>query len=864
MRERKTNQIKKGLATGLAILLVLALVLSMVAPFFSAVLYAAPIPSTVSVAAIPSDEVSSYEKMPVEFGNENFQIQGDIGFDNKYMLEKRTPFKFIVTNNGDDFKGEFQLRVYLYDSMNGYSNEYTVYYVPLELPSNATKEISMDVNIFSIRKYFTISMVNDSGNMVTQQNFSAEARDPFSIWTGILSENPSELVYLKDDGKQVTQSSGRAYGTEMYNTVFFTKNSFPDNEEVMKNFRMLIINDFNTETLSEEQIKALKNWVYAGGLLVLGTGVNADKVLGGLEELAVFRATSTVDTAFVRDIETLVNVSDANMEGEKICIEEDVYTSYLHLGSGGIVLHKYDLGKNISFHSADFIGFLRTLYASFDPYRFDVTQSYFYNETQRDYYTFETVSRRQPVVIDNAIGLIYTLILIYMFAIGPVLYIILKKKDKREKGWVIIPAVSVVVMVIVYLLGTNSYYRNSIFRSVYYIDAKCGSPVASANIYASVTSGEKGDLKFTTDADIKVDVTGVNANYYYRYDNEGTEKCVLKINATGSPEITYFGAESWSSNSFTATKTIDLGGSINADITVKGDNLVGTITNDTSFDWEDAVLNFGNQFVYVGYISAGAQVNIFNEINNQQYLGSGGYYYMYDQMLRDIFGTDYFTYGINFFENNIERKNRYTKNNRYELIAGSFRNSMISTSVNLDWMQETGEYAFDGKLYAFNNTESMIEEDKYLNGKKMKEQQETMIVLNIPLHIDTATTFTLPFGMINPSTVYGGNGEQIDMYSDGYMYSYTDQSFIAEFILPQNVKIENFKIESFEIEWNSYGHLISGQIFNFETNEWEETNFGVYRDTAPYINDDGMLMVQGYFDSKEAETPRISLKGGVQ
>ena len=862
MNGKKTNQAKKLMVTVLAVILILSLVLSMAAPFLSAIAYASPVthPTTsVGVArTIPEEQVGSNKKS-VDFGTDTFQIQGEIGFDSKYMLEKQTPFKFIVTNRGDDFKGELQLRVHLYDAVDDYSNEYIVYYVPMELPSNAIKEVTMEVNIFSVRRLFTVSMVDDSGMVMSQQSFSAEAKDPSSVWTGILSENPAELVYLKNDIKEANVDSYQVYGADMYNTVFLTKNSFPDNEEVLKNFRMIIINDFNTDVLSDEQLTALKNWVHMGGLLVLGTGVSADKVLGGLGDIATFNTTSNVGTVLMYDKE-LVSVADAEIEGGTVCIDKDIYTSYLHLDRGTVVLHRYDLGKHPIFQSTESVESLTFLYNSFNVDRFSIHNSYFFDTNTTDYYVLEGISRRSALVVDTTIGVIYIVVLAYILAIGPILYIILKKKDKREKGWVIIPLLAFVITMAVYLLGTNSYYRNSIFNSVSYIDAKIGSPIGNADIYGNITSGEKGNLKFTTDADIKMNVANVNSGYHYRYNNTSSEECIMKINATGSPEVTYLGKESWSANGFTAFKTMDLGGSLDADIKFSENMVIGTITNDTSYDWEDAVLVFGNQVIYIGYISAGSQLQVLSEIDAEAYSNTGSYYQPHEEMLREIFNVDYnYSYGINFFENKEDRKNKYVAYNRYELIR-SIIDSSNRLIPNAGMPNQYGEeYILEGRLFAFNNTEMIIEGDKYLNGKKMNEQQEAMITWDIPLKFDAMGVPVIPFGMISPSNIYGSEGHAIDRYSYGYMYSYADQNFIVEFIVPSNI---GFK--SFEIEWSSYGYMTLGQIFNFKTNEWEETNFGKYSDVEPYISNEGTILIQGKFDSNEAQVPRISLEGGVQ
>ena len=47
---------------------------------------------------------------------------------------------------------------------------------------------------------------------------------------------------------------------------------------------MLLITDFNSETLTEEQTEAIWKWVHRGGILLFGTGARGDETLSAFSK----------------------------------------------------------------------------------------------------------------------------------------------------------------------------------------------------------------------------------------------------------------------------------------------------------------------------------------------------------------------------------------------------------------------------------------------------------------------------------------------------------------------------------------------------------------------------------------------------
>ncbi|HOQ17349.1 MAG TPA: hypothetical protein PLG49_08260 [Defluviitaleaceae bacterium] len=134
---RRSKEKQRKLAAFLAFLIVIAMILSIILPF---VTYAAE--------------------------TEDIIIKGEIGFNNKYKVGGTTPITIEITNNGEDFKGEVQVKI-LKEEYNNVTN-YIVYAKDIELPRGSTKKFDMVVTTSNMQRYFNIELTD--GKKYCQEN----------------------------------------------------------------------------------------------------------------------------------------------------------------------------------------------------------------------------------------------------------------------------------------------------------------------------------------------------------------------------------------------------------------------------------------------------------------------------------------------------------------------------------------------------------------------------------------------------------------------------------------------------------------------------------------------------------------------
>lgn len=99
------------------------------------------------------------------------------------------------------------------------------------------------------------------------------SRDMGRLLIGGLAGEEEELSYF--DGVHLE------YGMVDSRLILLDQKALPSDARGLELLDILLINGFSTESLTEDQRTAILQWVERGGTLLLGTGQEAENVLGG-------------------------------------------------------------------------------------------------------------------------------------------------------------------------------------------------------------------------------------------------------------------------------------------------------------------------------------------------------------------------------------------------------------------------------------------------------------------------------------------------------------------------------------------------------------------------------------------------------
>ncbi|MBQ9983671.1 MAG: tripartite tricarboxylate transporter TctB family protein [Lachnospiraceae bacterium] len=214
-------------------------------------------------------------------------------------------------------------------------------------------------------------------------------------------------------------------------------------------------------------------------------------------------------------------------------------------------------------------------------------------------------SGRKPSV------LLYGIILIaYVVLVGPILYVILKKMNKREKIWVTIPLVALGFTAIIYVTGF--FYR-------------VNKPLVTTFSMIGLEDSVKAEKVFTTvvcpnaqeyTIEFAKGYGGFRRNQYdYSYNifgnGDNSDYSYMIMKQGDSNKVTFNNTEAFQENAFVLENNTENNiGSIDGNLTCKTTGFEGTVTNNTCYDLTEVVVSFENYLCKVGDVKKGETVTI--------------------------------------------------------------------------------------------------------------------------------------------------------------------------------------------------------------------------------------------------------------
>lgn len=846
MKKNNNKGGRQKLMAVIAVLIVLAMVLSIVVPIF-----AAPSAASKEIAYYDIAETAE-ENTQTKIAEEDtavsgadFELDAEVGFDGVFMINRQTPVKVTVYNSGEDFKGYVEVKVYTSVNTMYSPSSYILYTQDADIASGGAGEYSFTVYPEAGATYMNIRLADENGNTVASINKQVTPFTPEQVMTAVVTDSKSSnLDYLKNLKIGEDIYNNRSGYTTNY-VAFIDADTFPDSAEVMNCFGAVIIDDFNTESLSEKQISALVKWTEKGGLLIIGTGLNAEKTLKGLEDAFDFTFEGYDKTmCFGGSADTaVIDVPDA--EATEIQGGKEI-SKTLDFGDGKIIVHTFDLGADPAASMDNAADYFTYFYRNTMPEKFSSNRNYEYYPEMID------SVNRLPSIEKKQLMVLLGILAVYIIAVGPICYIVLKKKDKREKGWVVIPAIAVIFSGIIFAISATSYQKDSLINFMTYTDLDSASP--STMVSVGIRTPGKGDVTLSLGEKINVYDTSQYYGYgYYGSTTNNESICAYTVKDTvGGTSVTYHDQNAWEGSSFYTNIDSSISDAIDAVFTVKGSSIVGTIYNNLDYDLFDVIVGFGGQYQKFDRIEAGESLDISLPLSAEEYQKwiDNGY-----QMVRQmIYGLDENEYQDSMvFRRGVSSTEAYKLEQRYRL----FNSLVYNNSYDL---RENG---LEITVAAFSE-KRLIESDKELNGKTVNENWENLMVKKFETDLSLSDGYDIPFGYIFPDEIYlDGDGQNSGQYWDIYYYElYTNSAgnVSCEYDLS-----ESGNISEIAVEWDNYD-AFRGEpmVLNCETGEYEKISAADLKGNAgKYISSDGRFTLSADIYSDTYLTlPKINLKGG--
>lgn len=547
------------------------------------------------------------------------EVKATAGISGKAKYQSVVPLQVTVKNNGADFSGDMAI-----NSSNSYEAA-SALVVPIDIAAGEEKTFTFyldgladngysDADLFAfyegnIEKGKKIAY---KGTKRLQSNFL----DPTSTFVYTLTDKSDRLSALLRLSSFVPQNN-----VEIFNINQLKDYTFPEDEQGLAMANVIVVDEVAIADLAQKQQEALLKWVQDGGTLLLGATDQVDATAGVFKDylpMSLSQETTSISA------ETLTKLSGGgiftqpisihtatNLEGSLPVLTENnvVLASKKKIGSGEIIQTAFSLGDQ---PLASMDGYAALLAKMIDIQ--SISQHGMMNQGQSPLdqisYELRNINELFPS-FEVSVSYMLIVIILYIIIIGPVLYFVLKKVDKREHAWWIIPVFSIVLSIGLFIVGAKDrIVQPQVQQSAFY---KVNEDSSLNGYYVeSILTNRSGNFVVNTDKNTTA-VAMRNYNNFTGTVGDLHESSYIKENASGST-LTLRDLNYWSVQSFGGKTSAQNIGKMDVDITLKNEKLTGTIKNNFPFELKDVTLISGVKEVKLGDIKANGTLQVDKEL----------------------------------------------------------------------------------------------------------------------------------------------------------------------------------------------------------------------------------------------------------
>ncbi|WP_237391729.1 DUF7408 domain-containing protein [Paenibacillus dendrobii] len=429
----------------------------------------------------------------------SIEMKSEVGYGGKMKNGTWNPLKFTLTSN-QDLSGDIVFQVL----QSQFGNSPASYVQHVELPKGTAKEIIMAVPGQQYNKNNNAVLFYEGsvekGKLVNLSSGTSyiNASTYISTNVGILSDDPDAMNFLA-----ILQSGG-----SNMNVLHMKQNDIPTDPMLLDGLDILVFNRFATDTLSSDQVKAIEQWVKTGGELILGGGAAYPKTAAPFAEISPVEYKGTFSVTSLPELEKLgaykqgsaKGAAKLNLGGEVTLSDavpvKDAKLLYTTGGkplfasrqveSGKVLYVAYDVAMEpVASWAGNPSVWSALLGSNLQTNNMNVMRGNINPLMNLNYILNFFPSLKMP-----SFQVLAWLIVIYAIVVAPLLYLLLKKVDKREWAWWIIPLIAVIASGTVYMIGASDKTKELAHTlNVVELDGSGQGKVKSATAFFSPGSG---------------------------------------------------------------------------------------------------------------------------------------------------------------------------------------------------------------------------------------------------------------------------------------------------------------------------------------------------------------------------------------
>jgi uncharacterized membrane protein YhaH (DUF805 family) len=553
--------------------------------------------------------------MPAAAETADITVKVDGGLDGKVKRGKGFPASITLENKGEAFSGDLLIQ------FNPSYNTGGALSIHVDLPEGSSKtyQVSVPGLIEDSQSYYqnqpTIHLYKGDWKKGNEVSFKGENSlkpkyiDPNDQVVGVLSENYDRLKELRV--------------LPNITMLPLTKELLPEQGMGLEMLDFLVIDEYAVSQLEENQQLAIQEWISYGGVLVAGAAPDASGSYGSLYPLLPMKLenekTGTTDFLLTaknteitfKEIPIFTGSLEKGSEVLQTSSNQPATIKKLY-GNGMILQTSFSLGDQP-------LSSWKGYSAWFDNLMKDAHQNSMisgrYGQDLYDQLYWEFAEQNEFFPASNyTLAELMAIMLIYLVIIVPVLYLVLKRMDKREHSWWVIPSLAIIMSAIVFGLGAKDRISEPQLNQMGIYMMKDG--MLTGLQASTLLSNRSGEYKLAIPKEQYRAVQHANNSFSV----DPTLGAVVEEKRKEN-EIIFNDVGYWSSKTIygKAQKKADAGFTV--DLALKNNQLTGTIQNGYPYDFKEVFVWSGNKKVKIGPAKAGETIQV-NQKISQSFLSS--------------------------------------------------------------------------------------------------------------------------------------------------------------------------------------------------------------------------------------------------
>lgn len=765
--------------------------------------------------------------------SEAYEIKVSYGIQGKYRAMKYIPVTVEVNSLERDFIGEIEVRV-----ASSNMGTYDAYSKEVSLTKGEISKVTIPVKVLENSSKMTVNIVEDGKVLSQKKTLISNGRvTETNLFTGVLTDDATSLGYI---GNGKFDSSRGFEGT--IENVYLDENIIGENNLNIDGLDAIIINNYNMSNLKKEQYDAINSWINKGGTLILGAGANESKTIGSIDKDFLQVKSNGVKEENLTLVEDNLKLITSNLEVKDAKIKngtsEKPLVYSIEKGRGEILITTFDLGLEPLISSKDASKFLSLILTDAANGIFDKNMNGGY--MGQGYYRARELM--QSIPINEIVGTKSLIVVfgLYALIIGVVLYIVLKKLNKRDLTWIAIPAISIVFALVIYFMGSSTRVNDVILNqnNIVSVD-KDGKGLAKG--YIGIGTKYKEDVIIEKPEDVTMNYITQDTHYYGNPEEEIKDRLRVKTTYKGNNSyFTFADSDALDMKTFEVIGKEQVIPKIDSNFNLSDGNLNGVVKNNLDKNINKLILVAGQNVWDLGELPKGEEKAIEGAAT------SGGA-------------------GLQAYSDTLNQKYYDARWNDKEKLKTEEYKNILRTSSLLASVSDELYINKEIKLIAI--TDLSIEYGIDFGKKSISKFDTTAIIQDVDIDFKSKDgTLNFPDGFFSykVDSVNSSSNVHLDEYS-GYIYGQGD--IIFDYKIDDNIAVTEVIVKS-GVDRYGYNGGENGEkfIYNYKTSDYEKITlsqgFEKIKDIENYIENNTMKIKVTVDEMKgQSMVPRITVKG---